>query len=83
MVMALAEQEDSDVWNGILFPTDREHHESLSQEFPGLVSHSVLGKWLYLPMNDLNFEDFVGRIGILIARGDARFGVLPSKTRKK
>jgi hypothetical protein len=35
-------------WNGMMVCTSREHHASIRSQFPQLVSHEVLGKWLYL-----------------------------------
>jgi len=66
-----------DIWNGIMLPTDRCHHESLIKEFGVLRSHPVLGKWLYLPAEDENFEILAREIGMRIAQGDPRFGVEP------
>lgn len=87
MVMVLAEDPGErsyrgkkysfDIWNGILLPTEKEYHGSLIQEFSGLVSHPVLGKWLYLPASDENFETRAREIGSRIAQGDARFGIEP------
>ena len=37
---------DFEIWDGLLIPTSREHHESLQKEFPYLLNHPVLGKWL-------------------------------------
>jgi len=71
-----------DLWNGILFPTEREHHESLMRKFPNLVSHPVLGKWLYQPQATLDFEETVEALGKLIARDDFRLGVVPKPKRR-
>jgi hypothetical protein len=77
-----------DIWNGIMFPMERSAHESLQSEFPDLVSHPVLGKWLYLPMSSPSFELHIERMAHLIASDDVRFGVYPKergvrKTKKK
>lgn len=66
-----------DIWNGILIPTEREFHADLQKEFPNLVNHPVLPKWLYLPMSTKDFESTVERISNLIAKKDERLGVNP------
>ena len=70
-------------WNGILIPTDREHHRAVQKLFPMLAPHPVLGKWLYLDQGDEQFEETVeGMIG-LIQKGDPRIGVLPKAKKSK
>ncbi|MCM8774800.1 MAG: hypothetical protein NC930_00355 [Candidatus Omnitrophica bacterium] len=66
-----------DIWDGILLPTERVFHESLMHQFPALVEHPVLGKWLYLPAQHDDFENVAVEIARLIAQGDKRFGVDP------
>ena len=66
-----------DIWDGILLPTERAHHESLTQEFSDLKSHPVLGKWLYLPASTKEFEFKGNEMASKIAEGDERFGVYP------
>ena len=73
-----------DIWNGFLYPTDREYHNSIQKEFPSLIPHPVLPKWLYLPMNDTNFESTANEISECIAKNDIRFGIYPKiKSKKK
>ena len=77
---------DYDIWSGILFPTDREFHADILKDFPSLVSHPILGKWLYLPMSDESFEGLVDQIAERIAKKDSLFGIIPqarSKRKKK
>ncbi len=94
MVMLLAENPgdsqwkgqnyDFDIWNGILLPTEREHHNSLKKSFPNLVPHPVLPKWLYLPMNAEDFEDTAEKIAKRILRNDPLLGIYPKvKPEKK
>ncbi len=66
-----------DLWNGVLMPMERSSHESLVREFPDLVPHPVLGKWLYLPMSSPSFEYHIELIARLIEQDDLRFGVYP------
>lgn len=72
-----------EIWNGILWPTDRVHHASLQGEYPELRQHPVLGKWLYLPLTANGFEDTALELVEKIARDDERMGIFPSvKSRK-
>lgn len=64
-----------DIWDGIMLPTDKDKHESLIREFGGLRPHPVLGKWLYLPASDENFETIAREIARRIAQGDPRLGI--------
>ena len=72
-----------DIWNGILFPTSREHHEKILHDWPTLVPHPVLSKWLYAPMSQNLFEENVTGIVNAIKTGDARFGIEPGQRKKK
>ncbi len=72
-----------EVWNGVLLPMERSSHDSLQREFPELVPHPVLGKWLYLPMSAPAFELHIERIAQLIKLDDFRFGVYPKPRGKK
>ncbi len=72
-----------DIWNGILLPTEREYHESLQNEFNNLCQHPVLGKWLYLKMEDPDFEPTINTISSLICKNDPRFGVYPKLKKTK
>ena len=65
-------------WNGVLIPTCKEFQKSLIEEFPELVPHSVLGKWLYLAEDSESFEKTADKIVSLILRDDQRIGVEPS-----
>jgi hypothetical protein len=64
-------------WKGLLCATSREHHESIRRDFPFLIPHPVLGKWLYLSDADDAFEYRAQSVIEAIARGDRRFGVVP------
>ncbi len=66
-------------WNGVLIATEREHHPSLVNEFPFLVPHPILGKWLYLSQSDDAFEYRAESLMAAIHGGDARFGVVPKE----
>ena len=69
-------------WRGVLVCTSREHHESLTKEFPLLSPHPVLPKWLYLPEIAEDFESVAQRLVTLVARRDPRIGVESSPKKK-
>jgi len=68
-----------EIWNGAMICTSREHHKSLQTDWPALVSHPVLGKWLYLSMSCENFEQNFNEIIESIASDDARIGIVPGQ----
>lgn len=70
-------------WRGVLVPTDRAHHDALRAEFPALIVHSVLGKWLYLPESADAFERTAAAIVTLIRRRDPRIGVIPKPKKRR
>lgn len=70
-------------WCGLLVPTDREHHDALRTEFPALVVHSVLGKWLYLPESAGAFERTATALVTLVRRRDPRVGVVPKPKKRR
>ena len=62
-------------WNGLLVCTSREHHVSILSQFPELVSHPVLGKWLYLSQTHPEFESVATELAFLARKRDPRLGV--------
>jgi hypothetical protein len=70
-------------WRGVLVCTDREQHTALRAEFPELVPHSILPKWLYLSEITDSFERTAARLVTLARRRDPRLGVLPSARKKR
>lgn len=70
-------------WQGVLVCTFHEHHESLRADFPALVQHPVLGKWLYLPEATEAFEREARRLVQAVKTGDPRLGILPSPRKKR
>ena len=96
MVMCLAEDPGNkewrghvypiEIWNGILLPTEYEHHNSIMSEFKDIIQHPMLEKWLYLPLTSKSFESTAHDIAERMYKNDKRFGVYPQKknsTRKK
>lgn len=77
---------DFDLWNGVLVCTSREHHISLQSDFSGLISHPILGKWLYIPMTEIDFENQFHALVERVRVGDRRVGIVPGqgkRTKKK
>lgn len=68
-------------WRGVLVCTERQHHESLMRELPGLSPHPILPKWLYLPDSVSNFESVADRLVKLVRQRDPRIGVAPNPKR--
>ena len=81
LVLVLAQGEEP--WNGLLVPTSREHHASLIRQFPQLVVHPVLRKWLYAREDNQEFEQTAGGLVRAIQRQDERLGVLPQEKRRR
>jgi hypothetical protein len=46
-----------DPWYGVMVITDKASHPALQKQFPWLIPHPVLGKWLFLPGTDEFFEE--------------------------
>lgn len=70
-------------WQGVLVCTYHEHQDSLRAEFPSLVRHPILGKWLYLPESCETFEREAKRLVQRVKARDPRLGILPSPRKKK
>jgi hypothetical protein len=62
-------------WNGLLVCTSREHHVSILRQFSQLISHQVLGKWLYLSQAHPEFESVATELANLARKRDPRLGV--------
>ena len=82
-LLALVLCSGEDPWNGLLIPTEHQFHDDIRKDFPYVVQHPVLKKWLYLPERSEDFEsgamDIVERIRV----GDQRFGVEPKERKGK
>jgi len=70
-------------WQGVLVCTFHEHQSSLRAEFPSLVQHPVLKKWLYLPESSETFENDARRLIQLVRRRDPRLGIPPSPRKNR
>ena len=69
-------------WNGLLVCTSQERHAALIEEIPALRPHPVLGKWLYVPQDDPEFEAVAERTTALVLARDERIGVEPKPRRR-
>lgn len=72
-----------DIWNGLLICTSREQHPALQAQFPSLVLHPVLPKWLYVPFTSESWESLADSIIKLVRSGDPRIGVWPQQKKKR
>jgi len=72
-------------WHGVLVCTDYEHHASIQAEFPALMPHQVLRKWLFIDSIHEDFESTMEAVARHVRSNDPRFGVLPRspKPRKR
>ena len=77
----LAVAEGKDPWNGLLVCTSREHHEALRNQYPQLVPHKVLSKWLHLSFSHPEFETIAIELAAMARKRDPRLGV-DAKPRK-
>lgn len=69
-------------WNGLLVCTSREYHASIRKQFPQLVPHKVLGKWLYISQAHEEFESVALDLAALARKRDPRLGI-ESKARMR
>lgn len=73
-----------EIWNGSMFPVEKEHQEKALQRFPFLISHPILPKWLYLPLETENFEELVSEVLAQAMKPQSYWGSIPkAKASKK
>ncbi len=73
-----------EIWNGCMFPVDREFQGKALARFPFLTPHPILPKWLYLPLETENFEDLVTEVIAQAVKPTSYWGSVPKpKTSKK
>src|SRR5262245_5493392 len=70
-------------WHGVLVCTDHEHHASIRADFPALMPHDALRKWLYIDSSHDDFESTMESVAKRMARNDPRFGIVPRARRPK
>jgi len=81
-LLYLAVAQGEEPWNGLVVCTSQDNHASLLDDFPELVVHPVIGKWLYLSQQHENFETVALKLARLASRRDTRMGV-ETGTRKR
>lgn len=75
---------DFEIWNGCMFPAEKDKHQSVLERFPFLIPHPVLPKWLYLPQENEDFESHVEAVLREIRRRNPILGSIPkAKASKK
>lgn len=79
----LAMVDGTEPWNGLMVCVAREHHAAILNEYPQLVSHPVLGKWLYLSRSNPEFESLATELAELARGRDPRLGVEPQSRKAR
>lgn len=78
---------DFEIWNGCMFPVEKEHQHSVLKQFSFLIQHPILPKWLYIPQNTEDFEFHVQSIMKELRKENPLFGTFPktkgSKSKSK
>lgn len=72
-----------EIWNGCMFPVEHIHQAKALKRFPFLVSHPILPKWLYLPLETENFDDQVTEVLAQAVRPLSYWGSVPKERSKK
>lgn len=70
-------------WCGVLVCTDRDRQPALRAEFPVLMPHPILPKWLYLPESADRFEGIATQLVKLARARDPRLGIVPGAKKKR
>lgn len=79
-----SQQYDFEIWNGCMFPVEKEFQGKALEKFPFLISHPILPKWLYLPLETEGFDDMVADVLAQAIKPTSFWGSIPkSKTQKK
>lgn len=69
-------------WHGVLICTDYPHHTSIRTEFPALVPHDVLRKWLFIATTHADFEATMEAVARRMTSNDSRFGIAPRSSKR-
>lgn len=67
----------TEIWNGCLIPSNREHHKLILKKIKGTLVHPVITKWIYLPQSSPYFENSMFRIIELIKTKSELVGIEP------
>lgn len=82
IILVLFESDDSR-WNGAMFPLEHEFQPQALRKFPALKPHSILPKWLYLPLESEDFEDLISKILKDVLKPASFWGSIPKPKKKK
>lgn len=74
---------DYELWEGCMFPVEKEHHPEVLQKFPFLIVHPILGKWLYVPTDTEGFEELVTDVLKQALKPHGNWGTIKNKPSKK
>lgn len=80
--LALCFSARKEPWHGVLVATNHDDQPSLRRDFPALLPHPILPKWLYVPDSARDFERTATRLVEAVRRRDPRIGIVP-KARKR
>jgi predicted protein tyrosine phosphatase len=72
----------SEPWRGMLVCMERQHHAQLMAEFPSLLAHAILPKWLYLSESADDFERVAQQLVELVKKRDPRIGIAPKPEKR-
>ena len=77
IVLAVRDNENKPIDNGIWIATSAKHHDRLKSQFSSLKNLTLynIKKWLLLPVESEDFEERAIEICELIKSGDPRIGV--------
>ena len=59
------------------------HQSSIQAEFPALMPHEVLRKWLFIDSTHEDFESTMERVARYVASNDRRFGIVPKSPKPR
>ncbi|MBC7465980.1 MAG: TfoX/Sxy family DNA transformation protein [Bdellovibrio sp.] len=68
-----------EIWNGCMFPVEKENQVAVLEKHPHLVVHPILAKWLYLPTESEDFESHIENLLPEFRRKNPLFGTYPKR----
>jgi hypothetical protein len=74
---------DFEIWNGCMFPVEKENQSEIVKRFPFLISHPILPKWLYLPFETENFDELAESLLRELRRRNPLMGTIPKPKSSK
>ncbi|QDK37243.1 TfoX/Sxy family DNA transformation protein [Bdellovibrio sp. NC01] len=77
------QQYEFELWDGCMFPVERELQDKALARFPFLVSHPILPKWLYIPVDTEGFDELVTEVVEQATRPNSYWGSIPKARGKK